>query len=50
MHGRASDQSRQTRTGHWSGSTTLHAANRGHTALGGQPPISRVNNPPGHYT
>lgn len=30
----------------------LHSYNhhRGHTSLGGQPPISRVNNLPGHYT
>lgn len=30
----------------------LHTSNyhRAHTALGGQPPISRVNNGPGHYT
>ena len=30
----------------------LHTYNyhRAHTALGGQPPISRVNNGPGHYT
>ncbi|GAA3223967.1 IS481 family transposase [Pseudonocardia petroleophila] len=30
----------------------LHTYNhhRGHTALGGLPPISRVNNPPGHYS
>ena len=30
----------------------LHTYNhhRGHTALAGQPPISRVNNGPGHYT
>jgi transposase InsO family protein len=30
----------------------LHAYNyhRSHTALGGQPPISRVNNPAGHYS
>ncbi|MER7986084.1 hypothetical protein ABTY53_10830 [Streptomyces noursei] len=30
----------------------LHSYNhhRCHTALGGQPPISRVNNPAGHYT
>jgi transposase InsO family protein len=30
----------------------LHTYNhhRGHTALGGHPPISRVNNPPGHYS
>lgn len=29
----------------------LHTYNhhRGHTALGGQPPISRVNDLPGHY-
>ncbi|MFF7206120.1 IS481 family transposase, partial [Streptomyces sp. NPDC008141] len=29
----------------------LHTYNyhRCHTALGGQPPISRVNNPPGQY-
>ncbi|MEU9289449.1 hypothetical protein AB0D57_33475 [Streptomyces sp. NPDC048275] len=32
--------------------TFLHANNyhRCHTALGGQPPISRVNNPAGQYT
>ena len=30
----------------------LHTYNhhRGHTALGGQPPISRVNDLPGHYS
>jgi transposase InsO family protein len=30
----------------------LHTYNyhRSHTALGGQPPITRVNNPPGHYS
>ncbi len=30
----------------------LHSYNhhRGHTALGGQPPVSRVNDLPGHYT
>jgi transposase InsO family protein len=30
----------------------LHTYNhhRTHTALGGQPPISRVNNGPGHYS
>ena len=30
----------------------LHTYNyhRCHTALGGQPPISRVNNPPGQYS
>ena len=30
----------------------LHTYNyhRCHTALGGQPPITRVNNPPGQYT
>ncbi|AQU65923.1 IS481 family transposase [Streptomyces niveus] len=32
--------------------TFLHTYNyhRGHTALGGKPPITRVNNPPGQYT
>ena len=30
----------------------LHSYNhhRGHSALGGQPPITRVNDLPGHYT
>ncbi|MDQ1744809.1 MAG: hypothetical protein QOE23_3148, partial [Pseudonocardiales bacterium] len=32
--------------------TWLHTYNhhRSHTALGGQPPISRVNNAAGHYS
>ncbi|GAA1316764.1 hypothetical protein HF577_36050 [Pseudonocardia xinjiangensis] len=62
MHGRDSDQSRQTRTSPRVGFTSVHAAIDDHTrpayaeihpdekAHRGHPPISRVNNPPGHYT
>ena len=28
----------------------LYNHHRSHTALGGKPPISRVNDPAGHYT
>lgn len=40
-------EERATALQHW-----LHTYNhhRGHTALGGQPPISRVNDLPGHYS
>ncbi|GAA1310193.1 hypothetical protein GCM10009610_26620 [Pseudonocardia xinjiangensis] len=62
MHGRASDRSRRTRTGHWSGFDSVHAAIDDHTRLAyaeihpdekahrDHPLISRVNNPPGHYS
>ncbi|MGW2115347.1 integrase core domain-containing protein [Streptomyces zhihengii] len=34
----------------WQTSFTPTTTTRCHTALGGPPPISRVNNPPGQYT
>ena len=42
-----SNQARLDALAHW-----LHHYNhhRAHTALGGRPPISRVNNPPGSYS